>query len=217
MINIWIIVEIIIHLIAMASVLPPPEKMDLKGDLRGNWQFFKTTWVNYAAALELAKKAKEVQVGTLLSVMGKDCLQVFMNLPMEDEDRKDPAKILDKLSVYFEGKQYIIYERYLFNSISQEKSETFDQFVNRLRDQGKDCAYEGLQDQMIRDRIVIGITDNGTRARMLREADLTLERALALCRASELATLQLQKLNPEVVNFVKKKDKKPIHRKLIKN
>ena len=43
---------------------------------------------------------------------------------------------------------------------------------------------------MLRDRIVVGIADSFLRERLLRESDLTLEKATQLCRASELSKEQ---------------------------
>ena len=59
----------------MAYAIPPPAKMEIDGDLRENMALFKLTWENYAAATDIEKKkAANVQVGTLLSVIGKECL-----------------------------------------------------------------------------------------------------------------------------------------------
>ncbi|XP_057709985.1 uncharacterized protein K02A2.6-like [Corythoichthys intestinalis] len=47
---------------------------------------------------------------------------------------------------------------------------------------------------LIKDRIVCGITDNSLRERLLRESDLDLEKALALCRAAETVKSQAKEL-----------------------
>ena len=52
----------------------------------------------------LEKKAANVQVGTLLSEIGKECLQIYKNLPMSVEERADTQKILERLTNYFEPK-----------------------------------------------------------------------------------------------------------------
>ena len=70
----------------MAYAIPPPAKMEMDGDLRENWALFKLTWENYVAATDIGKKAVNVQVGTLLSVIGKKCLQKYKNLLMSAEE-----------------------------------------------------------------------------------------------------------------------------------
>ena len=45
---------------------------------------------------------------------------------------------------------------------------------------------------MIHDRIVIGLQDRNTKLRLLKEEDLDLNKTVNICRASEIATRQLQ-------------------------
>ena len=59
--------------------------------------------------------------------------------------------------------------QYIFNTVSQEQDESFDQFLNRLREPAATCNFGTLEEEMIHDRIVIGIRDNRTRERLLRE------------------------------------------------
>ena len=197
---------------AAQPLIPPPSKMDMKGDLVNNWQYFKSSWSNYEIATELYKKEKNIRVATLLSVMGKECFQVYENLPLTASQRADPASILLKLGEHFEPQRNTIYERYVFNSAVQEANENIEQYVNRLRKLASTCQYGGLLDELLRDRIVVGIKDQHTRARLLRESDLTLQKALDVCRSSELASLHLQKMEPtETVHSMmsKRRSKKP--------
>lgn len=66
----------------------------------------------------------------------------------------------------------------------QVKSETVDAYVTDLKHKVKDCEFGHLTDSLIRDRIVCGITDDQVRGRLLREPDLTLNKAIDICRAS---------------------------------
>ena len=72
--------------------------------------------------------------------------------------------------------------------------------------------FHDLTDELIRDRIVVGVLDKGTRGRLLREKSLTLKTAIGIVRSQELADEQIQTLcgkidNPEI-NVVKKKKSK---------
>lgn len=63
--------------------------------------------------------------------------------------------------------------------------------------------YGSLLDSLIRDRVVVGIRDNGTRKRLLQESKLTLNRCIDICRSSEATATQLQAMgNQEDVQFV---------------
>ena len=191
------------------SLIPTLEKMNMKGDLVSNWEYFKDSWNNYATATELSKKSEEIVVATLLSIMGKECHQIYKNLPLSAEERKKKTEtVLAKLTEHFEPKRNIIYERYIFNTVSQEQDESFDQFLNRLQELAAMCNFGTLEEEMIRDRIMIGIRDNCTRKRLLREPDLKLERAIDTCRTNELATKQRQKMEKtEIDNYIRAKQR----------
>ena len=49
----------------------------------------------------------------------------------------------------------------------------------------KECEFSNLQNSLIRDVIVTGITDNPLRQCLIREPDLTLDSALKLGHACE--------------------------------
>ena len=142
------------------SRLPPPAEMDLKGDVVSNWQYFRESFENYERATELRKKSDEVRVNTLLHVMGKECYMIYKNLPIPDGDKKETDKVLKHLQDYFMPKRNIIYERYIFSTTNQEKDEKLDVYLTRLRKLIATCDYGTLHDEMLRDRLVIGIHDN---------------------------------------------------------
>ena len=190
----------------MQHLLPPPDKMIMTGDLAHNWEYFEDSWDNYVKATELKKRGEPVVVATLLSTLGKQCYLVYKNLPLSD--RTKSQDILKALRDYFKPKTNIIYERYLFNSCVQEKNQTFDQFLNKLRELASTCEYDQLNDQLIRDRIVIGIQDGGLRGRLLRHADLTLAKAIDMCHSSEQAANHMSKIDKsDTVNYAARKGK----------
>ena len=48
---------------------------------------------------------------------------------------------------------------------------------------------------MIRDKIVFGVRDNAVQERVLREADLSLERAVDMCRTAETNKMRYQAMS----------------------
>ena len=56
------------------------------------------------------------------------------------------------------------------------------------------CDYGELREGLIRDRIVIGISDATLRVRLLRETYLDLAKATQMCRADEISKQQLKTL-----------------------
>ena len=155
------------------------------------------------------QKAANVQVGTLLPVIDKECLQIYKNLPMSAEERADTQIFLERFINYFERKQNIIYQRYMFNSCIQEQGEKFDAYLIKLRHLMKTCEYGALENELLRDRIVTGTTNNNVRAGLLSESGLTLDRVIDICRNTEQAEQQLGKLNnlAEIIHYTKAEKK----------
>lgn len=92
--------------------------------------------------------------------------------------------ILTALETYCVPRKYTTYERYVFRTTVQE-DRSFDVFVTDLRRRAEYCDFGGIKDSLIRDQIVVGISDLKLRERLLRETDLTLEKAIKLCRITE--------------------------------
>ncbi|KAL5020231.1 hypothetical protein ScPMuIL_003123 [Solemya velum] len=188
-----------------------PKKDGNEGDLRSNWKFFQSQWENYEIATGLDKKDAKIRVASLLSIMGKDCYRLYSHLDITEEQKKSIVEILTALKKHFEPTTNVIYERYVFNTRSQEHTETVHQYVAVLRRLSDSCDYGALKDDMIRDRLVIGTKDNAARARMLREPKLDLKKAVDTCLTSEISQEQLKKITSEAptdtVNYAKHKYK----------
>ena len=69
----------------------------------------------------------------------------------------------------------------------QSADETVDAYVTEFRLPAKNCEFGALCNELIRDRFVVGIRDDAVRSRLLREAELDLQKAIDhdICRAAE--------------------------------
>ena len=158
--------------------------MKVSGDRINNWEFFRQQWEDYELATGLDKRPEAIRLATLRSVMGKDCLQIFLNLKLTEEEASSVNSSLAALAAYFKPKTSVVYERYLFNSSTQGPDEGIDEFVNRLRKQASSCKFGTL----------IGLQDRNTKLRLLKEEDLDLNKTVNIWRASEIASRQLKSM-----------------------
>lgn len=159
----------------------------MSGDLSSNWTSFRAEFDDYLLATGLCEKDADVQAATLRRLMGSECRHIYKhNLGLTQDQQKDVKAILEALEAYFTPTKNVIFERYVFGNLRQEEGETIDAFVTRLREKAATCEYGTLRDQLIRDRLVLGITDESARRRLLREKDLTLAMAVDICRAAEI-------------------------------
>ncbi|UYV63519.1 K02A2.6-like [Cordylochernes scorpioides] len=83
-------------------------------------------------------------------------------------------------------------ERFKFNQMKQKEDESFNDFLTRIKLQIANCKYAVMSDELLKDRIVLGIINNEIRERLLSEADLNLEKATQICIACENATNQMK-------------------------
>ena len=74
----------------------------------------------------------------------------------------------------------------------QNPDEPVDGYVNLLRKAASTRQFGTLTEELIRDRLVIGLRDHATKLRLLKEDSLDINKALNICRLSEVATLQLE-------------------------
>lgn len=117
----------------IASNFPLPSSMKCQGDVAGNWEFFKQQWSDYEIATGLDKREESVRLATLRSAMGRECLQILLNLNLSEEDKKKIDKCLEALEKYFKPTRNVVYERYVFNTCSQASEESVQTYVTRLR------------------------------------------------------------------------------------
>ena len=150
-------------------------------------------------ATGLNKKDNKTQANILLHVIGTEAVKVYNGFTWAAavgdnpaEDKEDPKQILKKFEDYCTPRKNITYERHLFNRRTQQAGETFDQFYTHLCHISQTCEFENMVDQMIRDRIVVGVYNSNLRERLLRFGDeLTLNKAVDTCRAWEVTSSQV--------------------------
>ena len=152
--------------------------MVCNGNLVANWEFFRQQWEDYEVATGLDKQTSKIRLASLRSVMGKDCLQTFLNLDISVEDRNNVEVCMTALENYFKPQRNVVYERYVFNSCEQNQGESVDSYVTRLRKFASSCKFGTLTDELICDKLVIGIIDRGTKGKPLWEKSLTLDKAI---------------------------------------
>ena len=163
--------------------------MNCKGDVAGNWE-----WSDNGIATSLNRREETICLATLRSAMGQECLQILLNLSLSEDDKNKTDRCLEALEKYFKPSRNVVYERYVFNTCVQENDESVLSYITRLRKLAASCEYRELTDDLIRDRLVIGLKNNSDKGRLLREKNLDLRKAIQMCTSSDVATQQMKKI-----------------------
>lgn len=74
---------------------------------------------------------------------------------------------------------------------------SISQYVTELKLRAKSCEFGLLQESLIRDRIVCGITSDAMREKLLREGDVTLKETIQLSLGAETTKAQIKKMQDE--------------------
>lgn len=151
-------------------------------------------------AAEKNKKSKEIQAAIFLNLIGEYGRQLCNNFNMEVADKKAVAKLMAEFEKFCAPKKNVIYERFKFNQRSQKDGETFDSFLTDIQKLIRTCDFQE-EDNMLRDRIVIGISDTRLQEKLLgREDELSKDKVISLCRAAEVAKKQAKELGEQKTN-----------------
>ena len=178
--------------------LPALKPLKLEGNLAENWRRWKQRYELLMTATEASKKSAKIQSSILLHLIGEDALEVFNTFEFRsEEDKEKPVEILKKFDEYCNPKRNLTVERHIFNSRMQYPGESIDKYITDLRLKVKTCEYGTMADEMIKDRIVVGVHSDIVRGRLLRKKDLYLTKAIGICKAAESSTKQLEKLTDE--------------------
>lgn len=182
----------------------PKELAIQETNMASQWKLWRQTFEFYATAIGLSAKPANVQAATFMSAIGPDATMIFNTFNLSEEDKNNINVIKHKFDQYFSPKINQTYTRYLFFNKIQGKDELFESYLTNLRTKVADCEFVNLEDSLMRDQIVRGIYSDKVRELLLAERDLTLSKAIDICRASEQANLQLKDMN--LTSDLKEKD-----------
>ena len=166
-----------------APKLNPPDKFDFTDP--GQWSRWRARWRRYREASGLHTRPEKEQINTLIYAMGEQAEDVLLSRGI---DESSYAAVLVSFDTYFGVRRNLIAERATFNRMCQVE-DSMDIFVHKLYRQAEYCEYGDLREQLIRDRIVVGVADDELSTKLQAETELTLDDAVRLARLFESAKL----------------------------
>jgi hypothetical protein len=180
-----------------APRIDPPSEITLDSEREHNFRRFKSRWDSFYILSRLSDETQEYQRALLLYTMGDEAARVVESSEKYKTD-KSLVAILNVLEQYCIGESNIVHERYKFNTRNQLPTESFDTFYAELRALAGKCAFDyrpkadggtAPADEMLRDRIVLGIRDDSVRKKLITQGNaLTLEDAVRVCRSNEVTS-----------------------------
>ncbi|CAB4014586.1 Hypothetical predicted protein [Paramuricea clavata] len=126
----------------------PPDSFDFsKGETWPNWI---RRFERFRTLTELNEKEDITQINTLIYTMGDQAEDILNSFKLNETQ---------------------------FNRRVQNEHESVEEFITSLYMLAEHCEYGNLHDQMIRDRIVVGLIDANVSQKLQLDPDLTFKKA----------------------------------------
>jgi len=190
-----------------------PSPMNFSGNKAQNWKLWHQKFTKYLLITLKNKLNQKAKTAMLLNCIGEEGVRIFKTFSFLDRnDVVNYDLVVQKFEDYCEPQKNIIYERFKFYKCVQKPEQTFDQFLTELKCLASSCEFVNL-DEMIRDRVVMGISNVPMQERLIRESNLTLKKATDLCRETQISKIQHQEMEDKsIVLAIQNEVNKPLKR-----
>ena len=166
-----------------SSQIPLPDKLDSKKP--EEWKRWIERFKCYRIAAGLDAKEEKVQINTLVYAMGGDANEIFKSFQLTEEDQGYET-VKQRFQTHFVGRTNVIFERTRLNKRVQGAQESMIDFIETLFTLTKTCQFGTLKEELIRDRIVVGIRNAVLSQKLMLDDTLTLDKAVKQAKSSEL-------------------------------
>ena len=174
------------------------------------WPQWIKRFGRYRNATNLDQQTDKKQVSFLIISMGINAEDVLLAAGITDEDEKSYQTVVNKLNQYFLPKTNVVYERACFNLRIQKPGESVSDFITDVHKLASSCDYGQLRESLIRDRIIVGITDKKLSEQLQLISEITLEDTIKRVKQNETIKTQqnaVQKLSNEYQDNIQEVNK----------
>lgn len=140
----------------MAEIrITPPENFTFSRP--EEWTKWSRRFERFRQASGLAEKDQVSQIHTLIYTMGDEAEDILSSFRLAEAEGKIYRTVFEKFERHFVKRRNLIFEWVKFNQRRQEEGEPVDDFIMDLYRIAEHCSYGTLHDELIRDRIVVGL------------------------------------------------------------
>ena len=164
--------------------LPPfiPPRFNWNQDnLYEQFKNFKRV-VEFTFKGQYEKCSDSIKCGSILNWLGVEAYSIYDNLSINEDDKKDPSKLLDAFERYFKAEQNVFQSWYALGSIYSGAFKTQLEFYHKLNSVANDCNFTNKdeivkflylthnQNTRVCEHLLRELTDTASLADMLRMA-----------------------------------------------
>lgn len=167
----------------------PPEKFNFSTPVA--WPQWRKRFERFMSVSGQNCKSDEEKINILVYIMGEESEEILLQFSTAPTTY---IQALEMFEIHFIPRRNIIFERYKFNSREQRPGEPVESFITNLHSLAEHCNYGALKEELIRDRIVVGMTDKKTSERLQLQANLTLSDCVLAAKQAELQASQSREI-----------------------
>lgn len=174
-----------------------PSPLSRTGDLVKNWYRWKETFSIFMRSAGYADYSSADKAAILRNKIGLVGLEALDEIKFENElDADNVDIVLEKLTSYFDPPAKESVERYKFFTRTKEANETFETYVNDLKEKAKTCNFGSLTESLIRDKVIMDVKDKTLRQLFFDETVLDVPKLIHIFKTYQI---NRRKINTETV------------------
>jgi len=169
-------------------------------NLAASWKLFKSQLRIYMIAKKFSDMSEEEKIANALLLMGSESVPIYDQFVFNEDvpaERKTLENVLTMFGKHCEPVKNITYERVKFNSMKQGEM-SIHQFITTLQSQADVCEYGQMRDELVRDRIVVGVRDMKLREYLIDVENLTLSSCIQKAKQYISHHEQIKKMDESV-------------------
>jgi hypothetical protein len=178
--------------------VPPPFERFFE-NRETDWTSWIRKFERYRVTSLLNHEPQATQISSLLLAMGDDAEYVFDSFGLTDASYDE---VVCHFNNYFNKAVNIVYERARFNKRNQLEGESFELYFTALHRLVKNCNFGALKDEMLRDRIVVGVRDSKLSESLQMNKNLSLNEAVGKAKLWETVKAQQGTVRGETSNNI---------------
>lgn len=160
-----------------------------------SWPKWRKRFERYMSIAGHVNKPDEEKNNLLLYLMGEESENILLQFDPKPETY---VETLDCFEKHFIPRRNIIFERFKFNSCIQKPEEPVEKFITRLHKLAENCDFGALKDELIRDRIVVGMLDRKTSERLQLMEKLSLNDCIVTAKQAEIQAIQSREIHSAI-------------------
>ena len=172
-----------------------PEPLKEGGNLPEKWKRFKRTFLQFLVATGRVDKTDPVKIALLLRTIGQRGNDIYESFTWETEAGKDKYdKVVENVDQFCAPRVNVVALTHKLLTMKQGQMSV-DEYVTALHNVARDCNLGSKEqyDRMMIQALLLGVESDRVRRRLF-DQQLSLDEAVATCRAMEAARDDLKTL-----------------------